>query len=68
MLNYFTTVKAKLNIISLLTIAGFTILLILMAYYSSSQKKYFHILDDLTDLRMTILDLNHISKEKVIDK
>ena len=66
MLNYFTTVKSKLNIISLLTIAGFSILLILMAYYSSTQKKYFHVLDNLTNLRMTIVDLNHISKEKVI--
>ena len=67
MLNKFTTVKSKLNIISFLTIAGFSILLILMTYYSSSQKKYFNILDNLTDLRMTILDLNHISKVKTID-
>ena len=67
MLNYFTTVKSKLNIISLLTIAGFSILLILMTYYSSSQKKYFHVLDNLTDLRMSILELNNISKEKTIN-
>jgi len=67
LLNKFTTVKSKLNIISFLTIAGFSILLILMTYYSSSQKKYFNILDNLTDLRMTILDLNHISKVKTID-
>ena len=68
MLNHFTTVKSKLNIISVLTIAGFAILLILMTYYSSTQKKYFNVLDNLTDLRMTILDLNHISKEKAINK
>lgn len=67
MLNYFTTVKSKLNIISLLTIAGFTILLILMTYYSASQKKYFDVLDNLTALRMTILDLNYISKEKAMN-
>jgi len=67
-LNHFTTVKSKLNIISVLTIAGFAILLILMTYYSSTQKKYFNVLDNLTDLRMTILDLNHISKEKAINK
>jgi methyl-accepting chemotaxis protein len=62
-LNSFTTVKSKLNIISLLTIIGFSILLVLLTYYSSSQKKYFNVLDNLTDLRLSISSLNNISKE-----
>ena len=66
MINYFTTVKSKLNIISFLTIAGFTILLFLLTYYSSTQKKYFLVLDNLTDLRMNIAELNHISKGKEV--
>jgi len=66
LLNYFNTVKSKLNIISFLTITGFVILLVLMTYYSSTQKKYLHVLDNLTDLRITISDLNHISKEKAV--
>ena len=61
MLNYFTTVKSKLNIISFFTISGFTILLILLTYYSTTQKKYLHVLDNLTDLRIAISELNHIS-------
>ena len=65
-MNYFKTVKSKLNIISLLTITGFIILLILMTFYSSTQKKYLHVLDNLTDLRLTVLELNHISKEKAV--
>ena len=66
MINYFTTVKSKLNIISFLTIAGFVTLLFLLTYYSSTQQKYFHVLDNLTDLRLSIINLNHISKEKAI--
>ena len=45
---------------------GFVILLVLITYYSSTQKKYLHVLDNLTDLRITISDLNHISKEKAV--
>lgn len=67
MLHKFTKVKSKLNIISVLTAIGFIVLLLLMTYYSSAQKKYLNVLDNLTDLRMTILNLNAISKEKSID-
>jgi len=65
MLNYFTSVKSKLNIISFLTMAGFSILFLLMTYYSSTQKKYSNILDNLTELRLSNLNLNSISKGKV---
>jgi hypothetical protein len=34
-----------------------------MTYYSSSQKKYFNVLDNVTDLRLSILSLDNISKE-----
>ena len=67
MLHNFTKVKSKLNIISVLTTIGFVILLLLMTYYSSAQKKYLNVLDNLTNLRMTILDLNSLSKEKSIN-
>ena len=65
MFHDFKTVKSKLNIISFLTIAGFSILLVLMTYYSSTQKKYLHVLDNLTDLRIAISELQHISKVNV---
>jgi len=35
-----------------------------MTYYSSTQKKYFQVLDNLTDLRLSISNLNSIVKEK----
>ncbi|MEA3553651.1 MAG: methyl-accepting chemotaxis protein, partial [Campylobacterota bacterium] len=62
----FTTVKSKLNIISLLTIVGFIILVSLIAYFSSTQNKFNNTSDKLTKLELNIINLYHISKNKII--
>ena len=66
-MKHFTKVKSKLNIISFLTITGFTILFLLMTYFSNTQKEYYHVLDNLTELRLNINELNNISKQSVED-
>ncbi|MGB5866950.1 MAG: methyl-accepting chemotaxis protein [Arcobacteraceae bacterium] len=66
-MNYFTTVKSKLNIISFLTIAGFAVLLTLMTYYSNTQKVYNGVLESLTQLQISTIKLANISKQKTVD-
>jgi len=66
-LSYFTTVKSKLNIISFLTIAGFTILILLMTYYLNTQKVYDSVLDSFTELKISMIHLENTAKKKVED-
>jgi len=66
-LNYFTKVKSKLNIISFLTIAGFSVLFMMMTYFSNIQKEYYVVLDNLTQLRLNIISLDNIVKNPVKD-
>jgi len=66
-LNYFTTVKSKLNIISFLTITGFTILILLMTYYSNTQKVYDSVLDSFRNLKISMDQLENTAKKKVED-
>jgi len=66
-LNYFTTVKSKLNIISILTFIGFSILILLMTYYSNTQKVYDSVLESFTELKISMVQLENTAKKKVED-
>ena len=62
----FSTVKAKLNIISFLTIAGFSILIFLLSYSSQRQDQYSNTSKRLSELKISIIKLENISKQKII--
>jgi len=63
-LGYFKTVKSKLNIISFLTISGFSILILLILYYTNTQKTYNTVIANLNNLQVSINALKNISIQK----
>ena len=63
-MGYFKTVKSKLNIISFLTISGFSILILLILYYTNTQKTYNTVIANLNNLQVSINALKNISIQK----
>jgi len=63
----FTSVKAKLSSISALTILGFSILTLLILYFSNSQDTFLQIRKESKKLEISIRELNHISKQKAVN-
>ncbi len=64
----FSSVKSKLFFISLLTVLGFSVLTLLSIYYANSQEQFLKIRSHSKVLQISIINLNHISKEQTIDK
>jgi len=64
----FTSVKSKLSSITLLTIAGFSILTMLILYYSKSQKEFLEIRKYEKKLELSIGSLNYISKQNIVNE
>ncbi|MEA2018734.1 MAG: methyl-accepting chemotaxis protein [Campylobacterota bacterium] len=59
----FTSVKAKLNSISVLTVVGFLILVTLIIFFSSTQNRYNNLKENLSKLQVDTIYLNNISKQ-----
>jgi len=60
-------VKTKLASISALTIVGFSILIMLILYFSNTQNEFLEVRKYSKELQVSIIDLHHISKLKAND-
>jgi methyl-accepting chemotaxis protein len=63
----FKYVQTKLASISTLTILGFSVVITLLLYYSNSQDKFLEIRTYSKHLQVSIIKLNEIAKNKVVD-
>jgi methyl-accepting chemotaxis protein len=64
----FKSVKTKLASISALTIVGFSILLLLIIYFSNSQNRFINVQNNSKQLQNSIMQLEFISKQKIEDE
>ena len=62
------SVKSKLASISLLTIIGFSIIVMMILYFSNSQTKFIKIRNDSKKLQNSIINLDYIPKIKTNNK